>query len=79
MMDKPVENRFSPASDRHRRVGLGISEAQLANEVGISVARLHEYEARPADAYDIGLHLRISQVLDRCERRQKGQNDFWLI
>ncbi len=78
-MEKPVENRFSPASDRHRRVALGISEGELANEAGISVACLHEYEARAAGEYDIDLHLRISLVLDRCERRQKGQNDFWLI
>ena len=78
-MEKPVENRFSPASDRHRRVALGISEGELANEAGISVARLHEYEARAAGEYDIDLHLRISLILDRCERRQKGQNDFWLI
>jgi hypothetical protein len=79
MMDDLLENRFSPASDRHRRVTLGITEAQLANEVGVSVARLHDYEARPADHYDVALHLRINQVLDRCEKRQKGQNDFWVI
>jgi hypothetical protein len=79
LMDKTVENRFAPASDRHRRVALGISEAQLANEVGVSVARLHEYEARPATGYDVALHLRINQVLDRCERRQKGRNDYWII
>jgi len=79
MVEKPVENRFAPASDRHRRVALGVSEAQLANEVGISVERLHEYEARPADEYDVALHLRINQVLDRCEKRQKGQSDFWII
>ncbi|MGE3876707.1 MAG: hypothetical protein AB7F74_27440 [Parvibaculaceae bacterium] len=79
MMESSVENRFAPASDRHRRLALGISEAQLANEVGISTARLHEYEARPADEYDVALHLRISQVLDRCERRQNGQNDYWII
>lgn len=78
-MEKPVENRFTPGSDRHRRVALGISEAQLANEVGISVKSLHEYEARPANQYDVALHLRINQVLDRCERRQKGRNDFWVI
>jgi hypothetical protein len=78
-MDKIVRNRFSPASDRHRRVTLGISEAQLANEVGISVSRLHDYEAQPADHYDVALHLRINQILDRCEKRQKGQNDFWVI
>ena len=79
MMEKLVKNRFAPASDRHRRVTLGISEAQLANEVGVSVERLHEYEARPADEYDVALHLRINQVLDRCEKRQKGRNDFWVI
>jgi hypothetical protein len=79
MMEKLVENRFAPASDRHRRVTLGISEGQLASEVGISVERLHEYEARPANEYDVALHLRISQVLDRCERRQKGRNEFWVI
>jgi len=77
-MQKPIENRFAPASDRHRRVALGISEAQLANEVGISVQRLHEYEARPDEEYDVALHLRINQVLDRCEKRQKGRNDFWI-
>jgi predicted transcriptional regulator len=79
MMEKPVENRFSPASDRHRRVALGISEGELANEAGVSVARLHEYEARPDGEYDVALHLRINQVLDRFERRQKGRNDFWII
>ncbi|TMJ33859.1 MAG: hypothetical protein E6G87_15115 [Alphaproteobacteria bacterium] len=78
-MEKPAENRFSPTSDRHRRVALGISEGELASEAGISVARLHEYEARSADEYDVELHLRINQVLDRFEKRQKGRNDFWVI
>lgn len=79
MSDRPVENRFSPTADRHRRVALGVSEGELANESGLTVEELRAYEARGADSYDVALHLRISQILDRFERRQKGLSGYGLI
>lgn len=79
MSERSVENRFSPASDRHRRVVLGVTEGELASESGLSVEELRAYEARTADSYDVALHLRINQILDRFERRQKGQSSYGLI
>lgn len=79
MSQSPVENRFSPSADRHRRVNLGVSEGELASESGLTVEELRAYEARTADSYDVALHLRISQVLDRFERRQKGFSGYGLI
>lgn len=79
MSEKFVENRFSPASDRHRRVSLGVTEGELASESGLSVEELRAYEARTADSYDIALHMRINQILDRFERRKKGQTSYGLI
>ncbi len=79
MSDRPVENRFSPTADRHRRVSLGVSEGELASESGLTVEELRAYEARTADSYDVTLHLRISQILDRFERRQKGLTGYGLI
>lgn len=79
MPEKSVENRFSPASDRHRRVVLGVTEGELASESGLSVEELRAYEARTGDSYDIALHLRISEILDRFERRQKGKASYGLI
>ena len=78
MPDKSVD-RFSPAFDRHRRVALGITEGQLASEAGLTVEELRAYEGRPPDSYDTALHLRVSEVLDRFERRQKGQASYGLI
>lgn len=79
MSEKSVENRFSPASDRHRRVVLGVTEGELASESGLSVEELRAYEARAAGDYDVTLHLRINEILDRFERRQRGQASFGLI
>jgi hypothetical protein len=79
MSDRSVENRFSPTADRHRRVSLGVSEGELASESGLTVEELRAYEARTADSYDVALHLRISQILDRFERRQKGLTGYGLI
>lgn len=79
MSEISLQNRFSPSSDRHRRVTLGVSEGELASESGLTVEELRAYEARSADSYDVALHLRISQILDRFERRQKGQTGYGLI
>ncbi|MFZ5675832.1 MAG: hypothetical protein ACOZAM_22970 [Pseudomonadota bacterium] len=79
MSERSLENRFSPSSDRHRRVTLGVSEGELASESGLTVEELRAYEARSADSYDVTLHLRISQILDRFERRQKGLTGYGLI
>lgn len=79
MSDRSVENRFSPTADRHRRVSLGVSEGELASESGLTVEELRAYEARTADSYDVALHLRISQILDRFERRQRGLTGYGLI
>lgn len=79
MPDRPMENRFSPTADRHRPVALGVSEGQLASESGLTVEELRAYEARSAESYDAALHLRISQILDRFERRQKGLTGYGLI
>ena len=79
MSERFLENRFSPSSDRHRRVTLGVSEGELASESGLTVEELRAYEARSADSDDVALHLRISQILDRFERRQKGQTGYGLI
>lgn len=79
MPDKSFENPFSPAADRHRRVALGVTEGELAGESGLSVAELRAYENRGDDSYDVAIHMRISQVLDRFERRQKGQESYGVI
>jgi transcriptional regulator with XRE-family HTH domain len=79
MSQSPVENHFSPTADRHRRVALGVSEGELASESGLTVEELRAYEARSAESYDVALHLRISQILDRFERRQKGLTGYGLI
>ena len=79
MPERTVENHFSPTTDRHRRIALGVSEGELASETGLSVEELRAYEARSADSYDVDLHLRISQILDRFERRQKTLSGYGLI
>ena len=79
MPDKSVDNPFSPAADRLRRVALGVTEGELAGESGLSVEELRAYENRSADSFDVATHLRISQVLDRFERRQKGKESYGLI
>lgn len=79
MPERSIENRFSPAFDRHRRVTLGVTEGELASESGLSVEELRAYEARTPESYDVALHLRISQILDRFENRQKGKASYGLI
>jgi len=66
-------------ADRLRRVALGVTEGQLASEAGLSLEELRAYENRGDDNYDVAVHLRISQVLDRFERRQKGKESYGLI
>lgn len=79
MSDRTLENRFSPAADRHRRVALNVTEGELAGESGLTVEELRAYEARTAEDYNISLHWRISQILDRFERRKKGQASYGIF
>lgn len=79
MSESSPVNLLSPASDRHRRVVLGVTEGELASESGLNLDELRAYEARTANSYDITLHLRINQILDRFERRQKGKSSYGVI
>jgi transcriptional regulator with XRE-family HTH domain len=65
-MHPPVR---SAASDRRRRMELGLSLDDFAIEAGISPNQLHDYESTaPGGRVDANVVLCVGEALDRLER-----------
>jgi transcriptional regulator with XRE-family HTH domain len=59
----------SAASDRRRRMELGLSLDDFAIEAGISPNQLHDYESTaPGGRVDANVVLCVGEALDRLER-----------